>query len=103
MEGWTFLETLYFSIVTATTVGFGDHLPTSDASKLFTVAYAFIGIGIVGSALQQIVSQHSAPPLSNNLLTPQTALSFLLSPGDSHAGDAGEDCKASHHCTAATR
>jgi hypothetical protein len=47
LEDWSWVDSLYFSTVAVTTVGFGDLTPTSDASKLFTVLYNFSGITIV--------------------------------------------------------
>jgi hypothetical protein len=55
-EGWNLLDSTYFAILTITTVGFGDLVPTSDGSKLFTIVYAFFGIGMVGTALGQVAS-----------------------------------------------
>ncbi|MFA4946524.1 MAG: potassium channel family protein [Candidatus Micrarchaeia archaeon] len=46
IENWSWVDALYFSSVTITTVGFGDIVPKTDVGKLFTVAYAFIGIGV---------------------------------------------------------
>ncbi len=45
-EGWSYLNSFYFSVVTLATVGYGDLYPTTSASKLFTVAYIFIGVGL---------------------------------------------------------
>ena len=47
LEDWSWVDSLYFSSVAVTTVGFGDLTPSSDASKLFTVFYIFSGITIV--------------------------------------------------------
>lgn len=47
VEGWTFVDAFYFSAVTLTTVGFGDVVPHTTAGKLFTVLYAFLGIGVI--------------------------------------------------------
>jgi len=47
LEDWSWVDSLYFSVVAVTTVGFGDLAPTKDASKLVTVAYVLAGIGII--------------------------------------------------------
>ncbi|MEA2057679.1 MAG: potassium channel family protein [Actinomycetota bacterium] len=49
LEDWSWVDSLYFSSVAVTTVGFGDLTPTSDGAKLFTVAYIFAGIAIITS------------------------------------------------------
>lgn len=46
-QGWTLLDSLYFSVVTLTTVGYGDMYPTNDVSKIFTMIYLIVGIGIL--------------------------------------------------------
>merc|ERR1719453_724636 len=50
-EGWSFIDSFYFSVTTLTTVGYGDLLPTTDGSKIFIMFFVFIGIGLVGAAL----------------------------------------------------
>lgn len=47
LENWSWIDSLYFSAATITTVGYGDLSVTHDASKIFTVIYMFIGIAIV--------------------------------------------------------
>lgn len=63
-EDWTFVESIYFVTVTLTTVGYGDLLPTTDASKLMTCGFVFFGIALVGTALGMIAS-HVIETLEN--------------------------------------
>lgn len=46
IEGWRWVDALYFSVVTIATVGYGDLTPATDAGKLFTVFYILTGIGL---------------------------------------------------------
>ncbi len=46
VEGWSVLDALYFSMVTMTTVGYGDFSPKTPSGKLFTIAYLAVGIGV---------------------------------------------------------
>jgi voltage-gated potassium channel Kch len=47
VEHWSWLNSYYFSVVTLTTVGFGDLTPRTDIGKIFTTFYLMIGIGII--------------------------------------------------------
>jgi hypothetical protein len=51
LEGWSWVDSLYFCTACVTTVGFGDLTPTSDAARLFTVVYIFAGIAVIGTFL----------------------------------------------------
>jgi hypothetical protein len=51
LEDWTWIQSFYFSVVTLSTVGYGDLSPTSDASRLFTASYIIGGVAIALSAL----------------------------------------------------
>lgn len=46
-ENWGWVDSLYFSTTTITTVGLGDLYPTKDISKIFTVFYILFGVGAV--------------------------------------------------------
>lgn len=46
-EGWSMLDSLYFSVITLTTVGYGDFSPQTDIGKAFTIAFVFIGIAFI--------------------------------------------------------
>ena len=46
VEDLTWLDSLYFCVVSLTTIGYGDISPTTRAGKVFTMGYAVIGVGI---------------------------------------------------------
>ncbi|MAG21860.1 MAG: hypothetical protein CL943_00960 [Candidatus Diapherotrites archaeon] len=47
LEGWSIVDSFYFSAMTLTTIGYGDLVPTNDLSKLFAVFYAIMGVALV--------------------------------------------------------
>jgi voltage-gated potassium channel Kch len=49
-EGWSWLDAVYFSVVTIATVGYGDIIPQTAIGKIFTMGYIFSGIGIFVAA-----------------------------------------------------
>jgi len=51
IEDWSWVDSLYFSTVAVTTVGFGDLVPTTDGSKLFTVVYILAGVSVITTYL----------------------------------------------------
>ena len=46
-EGWRWLDSLYFSVITLTTIGYGDFSPETDLGKIFTLFYIIIGLGMI--------------------------------------------------------
>jgi voltage-gated potassium channel len=60
LEGWSMLDSLYFSVVTLATVGFGDLTPTTDLAKLFTIGYIITGIGILAGFASELTKQRQA-------------------------------------------
>ena len=59
VEGWSWLDSLYFSLITLSTVGYGDLSPTTSASKIFTVIYIFMGMSIFASFAGMLVKERA--------------------------------------------
>lgn len=51
IEGWSFCECLYMTVITITTVGFGELYPLSTAGRLFTMLLIIVGVGTVAVAV----------------------------------------------------
>lgn len=57
LEGWSYIDSLYFAAITLSTVGYGDFSPQTDLGKLFTIVYIGIGVGLI-LAFINTVYQH---------------------------------------------
>ena len=55
LEDWSWVDSVYFSVVAVTTVGFGDLAPSSDGSKLFTVFYVLAGVAVIAAYLDAVM------------------------------------------------
>jgi hypothetical protein len=47
-EGWSSFESLYWSFITATTVGYGDLRPVNKGSRIVAILIAFLGLTLTG-------------------------------------------------------
>jgi voltage-gated potassium channel Kch len=72
-EDWTIIQSLYFSIVTLTTVGYGDLHPTTAGTQIFTIFYILTGIGVfvalLASVAQQYIAQKAEGPSARERLS----------------------------------
>jgi voltage-gated potassium channel len=48
MEGWSWEEAAYMTVITLTTVGFGETNPLSRQGRLFTIALILLGVVTIG-------------------------------------------------------
>ena len=58
VEHKSWVNAFYMSVITVTTVGFGDKYPISPRGRLFAVFYIAIGTLVVGSALSTFVDMY---------------------------------------------
>lgn len=48
IEGWPLIDSVYMTVISIATVGYGETRPLSDTGRLFTIALILIGVGILG-------------------------------------------------------
>jgi hypothetical protein len=62
--GWDFVDSLYFAVITSTTVGFGDYTVMSseadfmhrDVAKILCMIYMFAGLVVVGDLISEMAT-----------------------------------------------
>ncbi len=57
VESLSWLDSLYFCVITLTTIGYGDIVPRTDAGKIFTTFYVVIGIGIFAAVINYLIKR----------------------------------------------
>lgn len=58
VEDWSVPESLYFAVVTTTTVGYGEYAPTSSGSRIFTIFYIILGM-FLWAAMMATIQFHT--------------------------------------------
>lgn len=56
IEGWSFLDSLYMTIITISTVGFQEVYPLSRLGRIFTISLIITGVFVVTLTISYIVS-----------------------------------------------
>src|SRR5215212_538939 len=55
IEGWSLADSLYMTVMTVTTVGYGPPLPLSPAGRNFAIFFMVLGVGTAGYLLSTAV------------------------------------------------
>jgi voltage-gated potassium channel len=75
VEGWRWLDAVYFCVVTLVTIGYGDFTPKTDAGKIFTLVYIVIGLGILSgfiAVVGETVLKQRLLPINKRASAPET-------------------------------
>ncbi|MBI4850637.1 MAG: NAD-binding protein [Acidobacteria bacterium] len=56
IEGWSFFDSLYMTVITLATIGYGETHPLTTKGRVFTIFLIFSGIGILGYGLSVIAT-----------------------------------------------
>lgn len=59
VEGWDYLNSYYFTVVTVATVGYGDFTPKTDVGKIGATILIFIGIGLFSTFVSLLVKRRA--------------------------------------------
>ena len=57
MERWSWIDSFYFTVITLTTIGYGDLTPDTPTAKLVTVFFAISGVGIFLGFLNKVMQR----------------------------------------------
>jgi len=55
IEGWSFLDAVFMTIITLSTIGYGEVHPLSDTGRIFSIVLIFLGVGGMSYALTTMV------------------------------------------------
>lgn len=65
LEGWSWIDAIYFVVITLTTIGYGDFTPTMPLAKIITIFYGINGI-ILLLTLFDIIRRYRHLEISGN-------------------------------------
>ena len=57
IEGFSPIDSFYFSFITLATIGYGDLSPSTDLGKIVTVIYGIAGLGVIAALVSAIAAQ----------------------------------------------
>jgi voltage-gated potassium channel len=70
IEGWSYLNSFYFAVISLTTRGYSELHPTTALSVIFTAFYLLIGVALVLYSLSSLIGhyiQNQEPIITRNV------------------------------------
>jgi voltage-gated potassium channel len=58
VEGWNWLDSYFFTVITISTVGYGTLVPLTALGKIGATVFIFVGLGVFVVAIQQFAQYH---------------------------------------------
>lgn len=58
VEGWSWLDSYFFTVVTISTVGYGNLVPVTALGKIGATVLIFVGLGVFAIAIHQFAVYH---------------------------------------------
>ena len=58
VEGWSWLDSYFFTVITISTVGYGKLVPVTPLGMIGTTVFIFVGLGVFVVAIQQFAEFH---------------------------------------------
>lgn len=74
LEGWSYVDSFYFSVISITTIGYGDLYPTHDISKIIISLYAILGVSLFLFSLGFVIEYYFYKRF--NLISQKVSKSF---------------------------
>lgn len=59
IEGWSFIESLYTTVITLATVGYGDFHPEQMSGRIFTIVLIIFGVGAMAYTINELCYRKS--------------------------------------------
>lgn len=56
IEGWSLSDSLYMTVITLATIGYGEIHPLTTLGRAFTIVLIFIGVGTLGYAFAEVTA-----------------------------------------------
>ncbi len=78
LESWTWIQSVYFTVATLTTTGYGDLAPTHESTRAVVTVFILVGIFVMVSLLSTIEARFFAKhPVEH--LDPQEEQQYITS------------------------